>query len=515
MANVLLSIRSEEADAIRGFQRLVDAQVKVEKGMKRNVQEGKRFSKGITGIGKAAKGLLPVLGVGGALSAGLAGGLKILGDYDRLLNTINQRTTALRGTMAAFQLVQPGGAGARNQMIAARLGAQFGVSPAQALTTVQAFQAQVGLASGLRAARAVFQAQELGVGPAEARQIGLTVFARQKAGEDISPREAIAVGVQAGVASNFTPEQIARTFRAIPEVETRDAIPFAFAAAVPLAAQFGPEVFQTRLRAAGAELGRVPTGRRGQIFRKAGAGADLVERLSALREAGIDTKEDLAGVGITGIEATAAVQTLIRDLPSILDRAATFREKAREPEFLARRIKFVEEQDAILRLANERARLQAQRQVEETFGAVGVEAGVTGKTQERIAAAVLGVPFLQSYFGEKPGAFRRGVGKTIFPTIGRQEEETRIGALLQRRETGVITPEEESRLEAALGGEIARETGAGRFGAAQAATVRARGIEQGLSTGERIDALIAALERNTEATEASFSGAVAPRPDKD
>jgi hypothetical protein len=519
MANVVFNLNAEEGDAVRGFLRLVEAQKKSEKGLDRNIRKAKQLDKGLAGIGKAAKGLLPVLGVGGALTKGLAAGLRILQDYDRFLDDINRRTSALTGTLAAFTLVQPAGLAAQNQIQAARAGARFGVAPQQALSSVQALQSATGsFQRGLQGATALFQAQNLGVGIEDAQNVAFAALAKQAQGEEISPREAIAINVLAGNASTFSPAQLAKTFKALPFVGGEQSTALSFAAAVPLSARFGAEEFQTFLKNAGVTITREPTGALQQVFRREGVEeGDFVGRLRALQRAGITTQAELGKVGIKEQRAAAGLEAILQNLDSILENAAKFRAQARDPEFLQKEIGRVSEENIQFRQAQERARIRAEREVEEIFGAVGVRAGVTGITEERIKTAVSDIPLLRGAVGEEVGFFDRFAAR-LFPSIRQEERTTRQRALLQRRELGTITPGEEEELEFSLGVSVAEARGVSRFGAGRALTaqrIRVSAEERGLSPEERIEALIAALERNTEATEAATGGAVAPRRDVD
>ncbi len=379
MTQVKVSMTADEQKVSRAIAKLSRDSKELKEELRR-VKAGARSAGG--GFdkmgGKVSKAMSPQRVT--AFVGSLVGVTGVLGAVNRinagyevwLQNTkeIAEATAKASNEIIAFAALQAGGTKAQRVETVTGLAAGFGIQDrGQAFNAVQALQSAIAQArpnlsesqayeSGLRAARTVFRATQVGIplqSGLEAEVLG--------AAQGAKPGDFIRYSFAAGQASARDPATLAT---AAPSLVFFDDKQFGFAVAAQLAGTFGTET-ATFTKAAGIALSDVS--KLSDTFKKldVGEGATRFERLGALAEAGVRTPEDLAKLGLKEIRQAQAVSNLVQNVPAIVGIQSAIESQAKPGLLLAQR-QAVEGEIPIVETQRKRDILRAAVTSEQAFG---------------------------------------------------------------------------------------------------------------------------------------------------
>lgn len=316
MAQVAVNFTGDSARLEKALARS-DAKVqKLEASLKKTGRAGDRAGKKMKKAAdpKPFGGLITKLvGAGGVVTA-LGAVTKGLETWIKNTREIGKEAAKASNQIIAFAALQEGGTKAAAVRQAAALGAKFGIlDRGEAFNTVQALQSILGdsLPEGLKAAATVFAATQAGVPLDKALELEVL-------GADIGakPGDTLRRAVIAGQLSGRDPALLAGVAPALSSFDDQD---FALAAAGQIVAGVGKQEGKTFVKAAGIALQTAVTPAFGKTLERlnVGKGATRLERLEALKAAGIDTEEELREAGLTEETRAKAVSILIRKLDRV------------------------------------------------------------------------------------------------------------------------------------------------------------------------------------------------------
>jgi len=323
MADVVFKLDADQGKAVRAFLKVVDAQKKVEKGFRNAGKEGQKADKTMQKIGSSARDIAAGFGIGFGLQGALSGIVAQVEKWRAHMDEIARKASQAGRDMTAFALMQERGTKGGRVQEAARVGAAGGLTPGEAWSAVQSFQA------GSRAPTAAGRYQQ-GLGALGA-QISLT-----RTGV---PADAAKTAIQAGMARGWTPGQAARGIYAAGEASQYDPAqlaPQAFRAlstwgGVTGGGDLGYAAMATLSEAAPAEELGMLTARagqaltRGKIWGQFGIrepGKDPFAQLEALRSkaGGKVTGQQLTRWGFGELRERRALMELANRIPALRGR---------------------------------------------------------------------------------------------------------------------------------------------------------------------------------------------------
>jgi hypothetical protein len=382
MAQVVVEMTSDEHRLFAAQQKLIEQEANMARGYEKVGRKAKRAGRqardgfggrALSSVKSYAAGVVSVSAALG--SAGRA--------YQVWLQNMREGSAEMQraaNQAIAFAALQEGGVKAERVQQASALARRYGIRDrGQAFNAVQALQSALGgdFAAGMKAAETVFRATQVGIPLREGLELEL-VGAAGKQPPGATLRRAFA----AGQASARDPMALARAGRGLPFWDDQE---IAMASAAVLAALFGEEV-ATYTRAAGIGLSTTSAEGFQKTFKKLGvADATRMERLQALREAGMDTPEKLAAAGLGEMRQQIAISTLVKNLDELDRILGEVREQARPGLFAAQR-EAVEAELPMMRLQREMDLLEAGIAESAAFGPRALEFG-TAEREERIRAA--------------------------------------------------------------------------------------------------------------------------------
>ncbi len=236
--------------------------------------------------------------------------------YEAWLKNIREFGTEARKAsdeMIAFAALQEGGTKAKRVMRAARLGVQFGISDrGAAFNAVQALQSALGgdFEAGMKAAATVFAATLVKIPLGRALETEIVGIAQGQ-----GPGNAVRRAFVAGEASARSPEVLASAGPGLQFFKDKEV---GFAAAGVLASEFAGRL-ETFVSAAGFALSTVSAPDFQKTLQRLGvAKGTQLEKIVALRGAGIDTVEKLSVAGLTEKRQRQALAGVIQGLPELL-----------------------------------------------------------------------------------------------------------------------------------------------------------------------------------------------------
>lgn len=337
---------------------------------------------GLRGTEKASRSafgpkMLGMLGsVAGALGlggGGIAGALAVVskayGVWLENVREIARESRKAANEMVAFAALQEGGTKAERVERAMRLGAKYGITDRGGVfNAVQALQSALGgdFEGGMEAAETVFAATRVAIPLEQALETEIVGIS-----QGAKPGESIRRAYVAGQASARNPALLATAGAAIPFFDDRD---FAYGVFAQLAPTYGQQL-AVYARQAGVALSGVGTVQKGfekqaeaevraemklgktkvekmpakqrEQFQKGiaerltswgvGEGATRQERLRALVDRGIDTEEELVGLGVNEIRQRGALRELIKGFETVERITTVVRERAKPGVFAEQR----------------------------------------------------------------------------------------------------------------------------------------------------------------------------------
>ncbi|HUW34268.1 MAG TPA: hypothetical protein VM223_21895, partial [Planctomycetota bacterium] len=386
---VTFRVAADTNDAVQAYYRLVQVQKESERAAReqsRATREADRaareHARSVNQVAGAARSVLGAFGV----SFGIAGAVSLINrgveKWKEHMDGVARSTRAAMNELIAFSQVQePGTLGVRARAVA-KLGTEFGFTPAESLASFQAVQSQLG--GDYAQAQAAF------------REIG----ALRRAGV---PMEAARDAVLVGTGLGYTPGQAARAAYAAGKLSSRTPADIAAQAGVGLIPYRGIGGGMETAYAIMAQLSSViPAGELGTYTARAGTGLTDVKfwRRFGVREPGKDPLaqlELLAGRGITtqmqlerrgmGEERERrALSVLLADLPGLRKRMADLRAMVAQPGLLGGELAEAEMQLPQLRTGR---RIQQVEQQIEFERALGPEAGPASERDLMLAYRAL------------------------------------------------------------------------------------------------------------------------------
>ena len=373
--SVTFRVAADTNDAVQAYYRLVQVQKESERAARdqsRATREADRaareHARSVNQLAGAARSVLGAFGV----SLGIAGAVSLINrgveKWKEHMDGVARSTRAAMGELIAFSQVQePGTLGVRARAVA-KMGAQFGFSPAESLASFQAVQSQLG--GNYAQAQAAF------------REIG----ALRRA--DV-PMEAARDAVLVGTGLGYTAGQAARAAYAAGKLSSRTPADIAGQAGVGLVPYAGIGGGMETGYAIMAQLSSlVPTGELGtytaraatgltdqKFWRRFGVrepGKDPMAQLELLAARGIRSTTDLERRGLGEIREQRALSILLGDLPGLRQRITAMREMMADVNMLPGELAEAETQLPQLRTGR---RIQQVEQQIEFERALGPEAG--------------------------------------------------------------------------------------------------------------------------------------------
>jgi len=134
---VYLELRADVAKAVQGLLRVADAEKKVVGGLKDAKTHTPAIIRDMEGMATAASKLLPILGIGGGVLGGITAIKAAVQDWDRYMSNIAKSAGTLQRESMIFSALMPPGDITARKREGALLGAQYGVSPKDALDALQ------------------------------------------------------------------------------------------------------------------------------------------------------------------------------------------------------------------------------------------------------------------------------------------------------------------------------------------------------------------------------------------
>ena len=370
MGKVVFDLEGNEAKAVQGFLKLVDAQKKGERGFRGVTRASKDSGKGMDALKGSLGAVAGALGIGGGIAMGVSGIKKGLQDWRTYMNDIAASAGKASKEMTALALMAKPGEKRQAVIKAAAVGAKYGISPGEAYAGVQALASQLGgIPQGLAGYNAVGRLTLMGV-PAEAASMGVAALV----GQGMTPEYAANFAYATGFKSPRTPAELAPTIgRGVG----------GFAGFGRGGREFGAEVYglmtgpepevpraATLSKSVAKALGAV-TGTTGKFWEKAGfdPGKKPLEQLTYLFEQGIRTKQDLAKAGFIESKAGEGLANLLDPevFPGFAKGVGGIAKMAGEEGLLPRlRAEAVKELPIIglqRRLESAQARIEARKQL--------------------------------------------------------------------------------------------------------------------------------------------------------
>ena len=361
--SVVVEMTGDEAKLWKSLQKIVQQTGKVEKA---GEKAGKKYKKAGKESDKAFGGA--ALTKLTAYGAGLVGVSSTVGmitkGYEAQVAAAKELATESRkasNELVAFAALQEGGTKAQRVHQATALAAQFGITDrGEAFNTVQALQSALGgdFEAGMKAAETTFRATQLGISLPRAREVAALGIAQGQGGPEALRRTYVA-----GQESSRDPEIIASGARGLGFFT--DPVT-GFAAAGQLAGGVGESELVTYVQAAGEALSA--TSNLDKVFKKLGVTAGTeIEKLEALKEAGIITIEELAVAGLGEKRQRRALSILIPNVENVKRMRQAIEEKAIPGIFPSQR-HAVETEIPQTRLARESRMLEARFKDAGAFG---------------------------------------------------------------------------------------------------------------------------------------------------
>ena len=369
--SVTFRVAADTNEAVQAYYRLVQVQKESERAAReqsRATREADRaareHARSVNQIAGAARSVLGAFGV----SLGIAGAVSLINrgveKWKEHMDGVARSTRAAMNELIAFSQVQePGTLGVRARAVA-KMGTEFGFTPAESLASFQAVQSQLG--GNYAQAQAAF------------REIG----ALRRAGV---PMEAARDAVLVGMGLGYTPGQAARAAYAAGKLSSRTPADIAGQAGIGLVPYRGIGGGMETGYAIMAQLSSVvPTGELGtytaraatgltdvKFWRRLGIrdpGADPLAQLEMLAGRGITTQLALEKRGMTEIREQRSLSILLADLPGLRKRIQDLRAMVAQPGLLPGELAEAETQLPQLRIGRQIMQVEQQMEFERALG---------------------------------------------------------------------------------------------------------------------------------------------------
>ena len=359
------------ADEIRvhkAMQKLIADEAKLASGAtkwgKEGARAGKRWKRALSAPVRDVAAMAT-----GFLSVHVAVGMAQRGFETWVTNLRDIQTEAKRAgdQVIALAALQEGGEAARAVLMAQDLAIRYGVTDrGQAFDTFQAMQSLLGgdKMAARGAAETIFKGKHAGIPVELGRELEILGIS---AGAD--PGHYLRLAFAAGEAGGRTPAAAAR---AAPGLAMWDDAVTGFAASAVLAGQIPEAEIATYTKALGIALSS--TSNLAETYVDLGvAEATRLERLKALKAAGLDTEETLVAAGMTEMRQRLALIQVMKRIPEVEAARAAIVEQA-VPGVLVAEREAVEAGLPTTRLSREIDIIQAGVQASRAFGPASVEA---------------------------------------------------------------------------------------------------------------------------------------------
>lgn len=263
------------------------------------------------GIGRALSSVTALVGGFLSINAAMNAGQAAWTTWLRNIREAGDEARKAAGEMVVLATMQGGGAKQANVLAAARLGASYGITNrALAFDTVQGLQASRGddFGAGMRAAQQVFAATRLGMSLESAREAEIV-----GASLGVDPGASVRRAYITGVISPRSPEEV---IKASPGMRFWADNMQAWAAAGVLSAGVSPDELETYVKAGGIGLSGIGDKEFHRNLKRRGfRGSGQLETLRFLHQQGLDTPEELAGMGVGEMRRQQSMATLAMNFP--------------------------------------------------------------------------------------------------------------------------------------------------------------------------------------------------------
>jgi len=316
-AKVDIKIITDATKAIDDMRKMEAELLRVKGQLKASKDEGRQFNRTLGTVQKTALGIASALGIGGGMAAGVALIKREFEAMERHMRSISRESREAASSLVAFAQMQEKGTLGTRARQAVQMGAQYGVAPGAAWSTIQALQAKTGtFQQGMAAAEASFRLSHFGGVPAEGARTAVSVGM----GLGLSPDQAARAAYAAGKASELTPAQLAEmSGKGLPAYAGVGGGPVTgYGVAAALSGLISdPGELGTYTRQVGMLL-QQRTGKVGKTWARLGfkqPGQQPMEQMQALADAGITTMGDLQQAGFAKKESMG-LGILLGNLPA-------------------------------------------------------------------------------------------------------------------------------------------------------------------------------------------------------
>ncbi len=226
-SEVVMKLTANEAQAVQGLLRLVEAQRKTEEGVKKNKNANDGLSKTLGGMIPTWQSLALTAGSAITSMLSISKVIELVKQYDEYLGRVTTRMTEAGDAAISLSSLQAPGEESKVLQQVAAAGAEHGVRPAEAYPIYQEAQSTMPDAEmRLRYAEATFLMMQLGTAMADAlTAVNLSTNAK---GEPLTPEEASGLIFEAAKSSKLSTAEFAKSASAVPTYSD----PFIGAAAV-------------------------------------------------------------------------------------------------------------------------------------------------------------------------------------------------------------------------------------------------------------------------------------------
>jgi len=331
--------------------------------------EGEKATRTFGRMRGALTSILGALGIGTGIAAAMAKLVELARQWAAHMDRVAQASERAGREMVAFAMMQEPGTVGEATRSAAKLGAEYLVTPGQAWMTVQRFQGKgLSLADSLKGAKAAWELARTGVRETDA--VGGTLAGIE---QGLTAQESATLLYVAGEASSLSPAELApsasvglQPFRGLagPRV--------GMGGMAGLSASFGQPGAPGRLPTMTAAAGRAflqTEGRPGALWKRLGfkkPGMDPLAQRRALRGAGITTLQDLMGAGFN--EEQASALAALMGAAGLDEQVARIVTGSQDLGVMGRKWASVYEESPEVRHAYDKGRLKAELALSRLWG---------------------------------------------------------------------------------------------------------------------------------------------------
>jgi hypothetical protein len=404
MGDVVFKLDADQAKAVRGFLKVVDAQKKGERQFRKTTRQAKGQEKALHGVKNVGNELASLFGIGGGIAGGFAAISQTVGSLKRDMEEMARSARQAGNAVTSFALMQPAGTRERRMNIVAQMGAEYGVPAQDAWKAVQSLQAQAGgFEQGLRAARSAWRLKRAGV-PAQPAQQAVTIGM----GLGMTPQMAARAPYAAGELSALSPAEMAQAAaRGLPEWRGLKGGPMLGYAVMSQLSQIfqEPGELGTHTARAASAFSNVDINRRLGLP----ANANPLNVLRELQDRGVTTTQQLEQFGYTEKRERIALSTLLMNLPDFERRREKMSAIAQREGLLGQVRSEAESELEILRLARQLEETEARTGAARALGPLGKQAAQTELIRRRRYEVLSRMPAGWPWNAIFPGSSKAGM----------------------------------------------------------------------------------------------------------